>query len=331
MTIAEYLKKLINIPSLTGEENQLCTELVKDLTGLGFQTRLEEISTHRFNLHASVNGKPKILLSSHMDTVPPFIPASENAGKIFGRGANDAKGQIAAMLYAVKDLPDEARNQVGLLFVVGEETDSIGAKTAVENGLTADYVINGEPTDNVCVSGHKGIFIFDLHASGTAAHSGYPEQGDSAIHKLVEQLYRLQKLDWGMDDFFGVATFNAGTIEGGLAANVLAPSAKARCFVRVVTSTEDVVQRLDNAKLSGVSYEIYNLAEPVRLFVPENMPAKIVKYASDASRFAKVAKTMMLGPGSILNAHTKDEFISIAELQDAVQIYQDLIRRLLEE
>ncbi|KAA3660615.1 MAG: M20/M25/M40 family metallo-hydrolase [Calditrichaeota bacterium] len=329
MTIAAYLKKLINIPSITGEENKLCTELVQDLTALGFQTRLEPVAANRFNLHASVTGTPSILLSTHMDTVPPFIPASENDGKIFGRGANDAKGQIAAMIYAVKDLPENVRNQVGFLFVVGEETDSIGAKTAVKNGISAQYVINGEPTDNVCVSGHKGIFIFDLQASGIAAHSGYPEAGESAIHTIVEQLHIMQNINWGTDDFFGEATMNIGTIEGGLAANVLAPSATARCFVRVVTSTDDVVHRLEAAKLPGISYEIYNRAEPVRLFVPENMPAKIVKYASDASRFAMVAKTMMLGPGSILNAHTKDEFVTISELEESVGIYQNLICSLI--
>ncbi len=329
MTVSDYLKKLIDIPSPTGEEARLCRQLQQDLQAWGFETGLQKVDAGRCNLFALSASEPEVLISSHLDTVQPFFAASEQSGRIYGRGACDAKGQIAAAVFAVKNLPQIFRRRVGLLFVVGEETDSIGAKTAVKNALTCRFILNCEPTGNKLAAGQCGFLAFKLTVQGKAAHSGYPGNGDSAIEKIVQQLAHLQKYDWGIDEKFGRATFNPGKIKGGTAANVIAAEAEAECSVRVVTSCDNVQAQLELLLMPGIEVQISARSEPVQLFVPPGFAAATVRFGSDAVHFSKAYQTLMLGPGSILNAHTKDEFIEVSELEDAVKIYQNLLETLL--
>ena len=329
MSICEYLKKIIDIPSPTGTEQRLCHEMQTDLQNWGFSTRLQVVAPDRFNLFATTASRPEIYISSHLDTVRPFIPANEADGKIYGRGACDAKGQMAAAIFAVKGLPAALRRKVGLLFVVGEETDSLGAKMAVQKGLDCRFLINCEPTENKLATGQKGYFAFRLTATGRAAHSGYPENGASAIDKLFLQLSALKNLDWGRDDQFGSATFNIGKISGGEGLNVVAAVAEARCSVRVVTSCAAVENLLKSQLLQHIKCEILARSEPQKLFVPAGWFGEIVKFGSDAVHFSKAVPTLMLGPGSILQAHTDDEFIEKSTLESAVGIFQKLIANLL--
>ena len=203
MELEDFLIELIAIRSETGQEDEVANFISNRLSALGMNTKLFPIEGKRVNVFAGFGASPKILLSTHMDTVPPFIPASRSDDKIGGRGACDAKGILAAMVFAVLSLDERVRKNVDLLFVVGEETDSIGAKTALQDQIKADYIINGEPTGNKLVRAQKGAFIFNLTASGKAGHSGYPEHGDSAIDLLLSQLNLLQALDWGDEPELG--------------------------------------------------------------------------------------------------------------------------------
>lgn len=329
MEVDALLSDLISIPSLTGNEQELAQFLVRYLRRAGAYAELRAVQEDRSNVYAAFGESPRILLTTHLDTVPPHVPLRCDGRRIYGRGACDAKGAMVAMLAAALASPDDLRQNLALLFVVGEEVDSIGARAACAQGLPFDYIINGEPTENKLAGGQKGIFFFRLHAAGRAAHSGYPEFGDSAIDRLLRQLHILQELDWGQHPEFGQATFNIGAIHGGSAVNVVAAEATAECAVRVVTSGAEVENRLCAALQPGVDYETITRSEPLRLFVPPGFDSEVVKFGSDAAHFAKQAKTLMLGPGSILQAHTADEFIEIPALQQAVREYQHLIQTLL--
>ena len=219
--VFDYIRRLIDIPSVSGSEHEISFFLERDLRQKGFSVVLQEVTANRSNVYATHDGFPaKVILCTHIDTVPPFIPSSEDGQHIYGRGSCDAKGIIGSMIWAALALKNAGIKEIGLLFVVGEEVDSIGANVANALPSVANYVIVGEPTENLLASGHKGGFKFRLTATGKAAHSAYPELGDSAIHRLIALVSELQKLDWGWDELLESATINIGTIEGGVAANV---------------------------------------------------------------------------------------------------------------
>ena len=329
MQVDTFLSDLISIPSPTGDEQHLADFLVNYLQEAGAHVALQSVQGHRCNVYARFGESPQILLTTHLDTVPPHIPFRRDGSSIYGRGACDAKGALAAMVAAALALPAEQQQHIALLFVVGEETDSIGAKAACAGGLPFAYIINGEPTENKLAGGQKGIFFFRLHAEGRAAHSGYPEYGDSAIARLVHQLRLLRNLDWGRHPDFGKATFNIGTLHGGSAPNVIAATAEAECAVRVVTDCADVEARLQAVLQPGVRYETIGRSEPVALFVPPGFDSEVVKFGSDAAHYAQHAPVLMLGPGSIRQAHTAQEYIDLRDVHDAVRLYQELIRTLI--
>ena len=299
------------------------------LSALGMHTKLFPVEEDRVNIFAHFNSSPQILLSTHMDTVPAFIPSSRNQDRIFGRGACDAKGSLASMLAAVLSLNEALRPNVGLYFVVGEETDSIGAKAAITHDLKAQYLINGEPTHNKLARAQKGTIIFRLIAKGKAGHSGYPEHGDSAIHRLIKQLKKLQVVDWGYDENLGNATLNIGKISGGEASNVIADFASADCCLRVVTSCALAEKQLHDHFISGIDSKIISRGEPLQLFLPDGFASTAVHFGSDATYFSKFfSKVLMAGPGDILKAHRPEESIKISELYDAVDVYKRVIHKL---
>lgn len=206
----EFIRELIDIPSVTGDEEAIARFLERALDTRGFSVMLQEVAPGRFNVFAGDPDTTQVVMCTHLDTVPPFIPSSEDDDFIHGRGACDAKGIIGAMVTAADRLRTDGIKGVGLLFVVGEETDSAGARKANELGIDSRYIVVGEPTQNVPASGHKGVFGFMLKASGTAAHSAYPERGDSAIDRLLPALDRIRHAAWGADDVLGDATCNVG-------------------------------------------------------------------------------------------------------------------------
>lgn len=329
--IETLLTDLINTASPTGNETAVLQLLTRTFGRLGLQVQSFPVAPERFNLLAGWESSPDILLTTHCDTVPPHILANISDGRIYGRGACDAKGALVAMLHALANLPEYLRWRAGLLVVIGEETDSCGAQTFLEEHYPARFIINGEPTGNQLVSAQKGVLIFELSANGVAVHSGYPAHGKSAISLLLSQLAKLEALDWGDSPTAGKATVNIGKISGGEAANTLAERATATVCVRLVDDAATAISLLNTHLLPDVTLEIIAHSDPVELFVPTGFNHSPVSFGSDAAYFSQICPTMMVGPGNILDAHTPNESVAISELYAASEIYQRLIATLAAE
>jgi len=331
--IQHFSSRLIDIPSITGNETKIAYFLRDYLSEKGMSVNLMPVISDRFNVYATFSDDPVILLTTHMDTVAPFFPARIDNGSLYGRGSCDAKGIIASMIYALLGLEDNFKKNVGLLFVVGEEVDSIGAKTAAKNSAQPKFLINGEPTENKLVHAQKGTYLFEVTAKGKSAHSGYPEYGLSAIHIMLQYLDRLQKHTWPENKTLGKTLLNIGKINGGDAINSLASSARAECCIRIVSSAEDIEGTLNSLLIDGVEIHTYSASDPVKLYCPPEIKETIsVNYGSDVFHLqAGGAQLLMQGPGTILNAHKEDEHILISDLNQAVKCYQDLIRILMDQ
>ena len=285
----------------------------------------------RWNVYAGVAGEtPDLVFSTHVDTVPPYIPFTEDAEFMYGRGVSDAKGIIAGQVAAAEVLRT-AGLRIGLLFVSGEERDSAGAKAANLNPKGSRFLINGEPTDNKVALASKGALRVSLKSTGKMAHSAYPELGDSAVHKLVEVLDRLLKLKLPVDEYAGDTTVNIGQIQGGHAPNVIADHAEAQVLIRLVCDSAPVrAAVLEAAKgLAEVSFTL-DLAF-VRLKAIEGLPTMIAKFATDIPQLTNWGEPLLLGPGSIHVAHTPFEKLAKKELLEAVKLYVKVARQLLNE
>lgn len=327
-----YIRELIDIPSVSGEEEEVSRFLERDLRERGFQVELQEVESDRHNVHATSGPEPLLYFCTHIDTVPPFYPSTEDEETIFGRGSCDAKGILAAMVTAAERLRQSGVREIGLLFVVGEEVDSAGALAANRLGSDARFVIVGEPTESRLASGHKGGFKFVLRARGKAAHSAYPFLGDSAIDRLLDVLARIREADWGASELLGEATVNVGRIEGGLAANVIAPEAEAVVFVRVATTVAEVRARLDGivGDDPALSYELIAGSDAVVCETVPGFEVAPVSFGTDIPSLGNFGKPLLIGPGSIHDAHTSAEKLDKKEVVEAVEYYQKLARLLLE-
>jgi acetylornithine deacetylase len=326
-----YIRRLVDIPSVTEGERELALFLDRDLRERGFRVTLQEVGSGRLNVYArSEDDFPRVVLCTHLDTVPPFYPSSEDADYVYGRGACDAKGIIAAMVFAAVEMKASGVH-VGLLFVVGEEVDSAGALRANELPSRASYVIVGEPTESRMASGHKGGFKCRLMAKGKAAHSAYPHLGESAIERLLDGLAEIRSGDWGRSDVLGEATVNVGTISGGLAANVLAPQAEAQVFIRVVGRVSEVRAKMD-AVLSrhpALTCEVISESDAVFCVTRPGYEVAPVAFGTDIKSLRAFGKPLLLGPGWIGDAHTAHEKISKREAEEAVAYYQRLVSELV--
>ncbi|MEA2175175.1 MAG: acetylornithine deacetylase, partial [Blastocatellia bacterium] len=291
----------------------------------------QEVSSGRANIIATTGEPPRVVLSTHMDTVPPHISSREDEEHIYGRGACDAKGIIAAQIVAAEQLRAAGINEVGLLFTVDEEAGSEGARLANAHPLAAScrYLINGEPTDNQLALGSKGSLRLRIHASGRAAHSAYPEHGDSAIEKLLDALALIRECSWPTDEFFGETTCNIGTIQGGTRANVIPAEAYADLQIRLVTPATRVKEILEQTIKGRAHVEYFSQAEPVRMLSVEGFASCVVRFTTDIPQLTNWGTPLLLGPGSILNAHTNHERVSKRELDEAVELYVRLARTLL--
>ena len=336
MTLFELTKELMAIPSVSGEEEAVGYFLRDHLASLGWSVELQPVSESgskgpQHNVIATLNDSPRIWLSTHMDTVPPFIPPTEDDEKIYGRGACDAKGIIAAQITAAEQLRKEGVTDIGLLYTVEEERASTGAKAANLHPLAAkcEYMINGEPTDNDLAIGSKGSFRLMIKTSGKAAHSAYPEEGDSAIETLLDILEDIRHTHFPHDDFFGETTVNIGTIDGGLALNIIPPRAEAGILIRLTTKREPIEQALESVIRGRGDIEVLSCSEPVKLFPVEGFTQKVVRFTTDIPHMPNWGKPLLLGPGSILVAHTKDEFVLKKDLIEASELYISLVKKLL--
>lgn len=330
LEIQHLLTKLIDIPSITGNEKDI-TFLLRDiLEGEGMKVSLFKIEKDRCNLFAYFSENPEIILTTHMDTVAPFIKAEVTGDTIYGRGACDAKGQISAMIIAALALPKLVKEKVGLLFVIGEETNSLGAKSVEKMKIKPKYFINGEPTENKLVHAQKGVYFFEAIAYGKSSHSGYPDNGTSAIHILLDFFVKIKQHSWPKNKTFGETFFNVGKIEGGEAINTLASTAKAECGFRIVSPIDEIIAEVEKLKPAEIKINTISKTPAIKLYCPESIKNTVhVNYGSDVFFLQKTAPTLMIGPGTILDAHTKDEKIKISELKEAVGLYTDLIKILI--
>ena len=331
MDLVRTLLDWVAIPSVTGAEGDYGDALARTLSGLGFQVERQEVAPGRFNVLARA-GAPEVVFCTHLDTVPPWIAPREDRELVHGRGACDAKGQAVAMIAAARALLAEGEDRVGLLFTVGEETDSAGA--AIANERLADpwrprRVIVGEPTGLRWVRAHKGAFKAKLVATGEAGHSSQ-EALPSAIHALVRTSNRLLGERWGEHPVLGPGTLNVGRIHGGVAANVVAASAEADFLVRVVESPDAVRARIVRCLEPGVRLELPSKAHgPTEFAVPDGEEGIPVAFGTDAPHLARWGKPMLFGPGSILDAHTDHEKVSKRDLAEAVAIHARAARGAL--
>lgn len=332
MNLFELTKSLMAIPSISGDEEEVGRFLQSFLQSLGWKTEFQPVDGGRGNVLATLNDNPRIWFSTHMDTVPPFIPPSDDTEKIYGRGACDAKGIIAAQIFAAERLRQTVTEDLGLLFTIEEERTSEGAKAANLHPLAAkcEYIINGEPTDNDLAIGSKGTFRLKIKTTGRSAHSAYPEEGESAIERLLEILDHLRHTKFPNDAFFGETTVNIGTISGGVALNVIPPQAEAGIAIRLTTERGIIEDALTQLVRGRGEIEVLSCSEPVKLTSIEGFRQKVVRFTTDIPYLTNWGKPLLLGPGSILSAHTKDEFVYKRDLEEAVELYCSLVRRLLD-
>jgi acetylornithine deacetylase len=321
-------RELIDIESITGNEANVGSYLHDYLARLGYRTEKMPVEGTRFNVFATLDGKPDLVFSTHMDTVPPFIPSSEDNQNIYGRGSCDAKGIIAAQIGAAERLRGKTSG-IGLLFLVGEERDSQGAKEANNRAPGSRFLINGEPTENRIGRASKGTLRVKLTAQGKMAHSAYPHLGESAIEKLVEALHRLLKMPMPNNPEIGPTTFNIGLIEGGRAPNVIPDFARAELLYRLVGETAELRRNIQST-VDGLAKPEFALEIPyVKLRTVDGIPEMIAAFTTDIPALTNWGEPVLLGPGSIHVAHTDGEFIPKRELNEAVDLYVKVADKLL--
>src|SRR5215217_7215938 len=328
MDLFKLTRELIDVPSVTGDELAVGEFLATHLEQLGYRVERQEVETDRFNVIAATEAPPRIVFSTHMDTVPPLIESSEDKEFIYGRGSCDAKGIIAAQIFAAQRLRDEGMNDVGLLFTVDEETASLGAQVANKHPVAAScqFLINGEPTDSRLAIGTKGSVRVIITTEGRAAHSAYPEAGESAIEKLLD----IRAREWPEDSFFGTTTCNIGVLNGGTRPNVIADKARAELQIRLGIDIEHLKSVLENAVGTRGRLEYSSAHNPVRLFSVPGFDECVVRFTTDVPYLSEWGKPLLLGPGSILDAHTDHERISKRELEQAVNLYLRLSKQLIQ-
>lgn len=330
MDLFALTRRLIDIPSITGDEEEIGHFLRSYLKELGYKVERQKVAGERCNIIATTGQPARVVLSTHMDTVPPHITSSEDAEHIHGRGACDAKGIIAAQIFAAEALRQEGLNEIGLLFTVDEEMGSVGAQIANSHPIADEcrYLINGEPTDNKLAIGTKGALRCTITTEGRAAHSAYPEQGESAIEKLLDVLESVRHCQWPKGELFGETTCNIGVIAGGTRVNVVPAEASAEVGVRLATAVAPVQELLQQAVAGRACIHYLSAHEPVRLLGIDGFEQCLVRFTTDVPYLFNWGTPLLLGPGSILDAHTEHERIAKSELHRAVELYTRLVHVL---
>ena len=333
MDVFSLTRELVDIESITGHEEQVGDYLLGRLGELvsrfGGSVEKMAVEPQRNNILACF-GQPVVTLSTHLDTVPPFIPSREDDVFIWGRGACDVKGIIAAMVCAAERLLEQGVRNFGLLFVVGEEKNSAGAFHAARHPRGSRFLINGEPTENRLAVGSKGALRYEIRASGRMAHSAYPELGESAIEKLLDALQRIRAIPLPEDPLLGRSTLNIGQISGGRAPNVIPDSAEAALMFRLVGDPEPL-RKAVQAAVAGLAEAREILCIPaLKLGALDGFETTVVAFTTDIPAFGGAwGKPYLIGPGSIHLAHTSEERIPKAQLVEAIGIYEAMVRRLL--
>jgi acetylornithine deacetylase len=332
MDVVSLTRQLVDIESISGNEAEIGDFLHAELSRLGYESQKMVAEGNRCNVFATLPNSPHptIVFSTHMDTVPPFITSSEDATRVYGRGSCDAKGIIASQIMAAERLRPEGL-AVGLLFLVGEERDSLGARVANHHSPGSKFLINGEPTENRIAVASKGALRVQLTAHGRMAHSAYPELGESAIDKLLEALNRLRTMKLPTAAEIGDCTLNIGTIEGGRAPNVIPDKARAQLLYRLIGPSEKLRADIVNA-VDGLATTDFTLEIPfTRLRTLDDMPTMVAAYTTDIPSLSNWGQPLLVGPGSIHVAHTEGEYVEKKQLSDAVELYCKIAKKLLRQ
>ena len=324
----ELAQQLMSIPSVTGGEKEVGLFLSKLLHERRYRVEKQFLIPNRFNVLAFA-GSPRVVLCTHMDTVPPVLPVRADENFLYGRGACDTKGIIAAMLEAGDRLRSQAIDNFGFLFVVGEESSGDGAREANKLQWESDFVIVGEPTGNKLAVAQKGTLRADFSCKGRSAHSGYPEEGESAVTALWGVLQDCANTDWGNDPDLGKGTFNIGVFAGGEACNVVPGAATASVMIRLVEPRDGAEQKLHKVVGGRAEVKVVAGADPHRMHVVPGFETMVASFGSDAPYLDNLGKPLLIGPGSILDAHTPNEKISRQSMIEGADIYERLVKTLI--
>lgn len=328
--LVELARNLIDVESTSGGEAAVTTWLAGCLRDRGYRVTEQPVVDDRVNVLATVGAaEPEVVYSTHVDCVPPFFPSRVEGGVLYGRGACDAKGILAAQITALDRLRESGETRAGLLAVVGEEDGSPGARAANRLSNRSRYLINGEPTDNRLGAATKGAYRVRLSAAGRAVHSAYPELGESAVEKLLDALLALRDVALPVDPLLGATTYTVGVLSGGVAPNVVPPAAEADVNFRTVEPAERVRERLDAALPRTVSIDDVMIVPPVRLTTLPGFETASFSFTTDVPFLTAWGKPLLVGPGSIHAAHTAEEHVRIDELAQSVDLYEKLARDLL--
>lgn len=322
-----FARELIDIDSTTGREIAAGEWLASRLSALGYRVTKQPVVDGRFNVLAVLNA-PEVVLSTHYDCVPPFFASRIAGDRLYGRGACDAKGILAAQVAAAERLRAAGERRVGLLFVIAEERGSEGAAAANASPVGSRFLVNGEPTDNRLATGTRGILRVRLHARGRAGHSSAPEHFESAIEKLIDALVRLRTLELPDDDTFGRTSYSVGLIDGGVAPNVVPAQASAEVMFRTVGEADEVLSAVRTLEPLVSVDEVLRVA-PVHLRTVPGLPSASFPFTTDIPLLDRWGTPLLYGPGSFLLAHTDDEHLPLKEFEAAVEGYTQIVFHLL--
>jgi acetylornithine deacetylase len=326
--VVSLAAELLAVPSTTREEGAVVDVVARWLVARDWNVTVQEVSPGRGNVWASRNGGG-VTLSTHLDTVPPFVAPRRADGRLYGRGASDAKGIAAAMMVAADLLREEGEHRVDLLLVVGEERGSDGARAANQLPATSKWLINGEPTESMLASGCKGALRVIVRTKGREAHSAYPHLGTSAIAPMLALLPELETLPWPEDPILGRATVNVGLIRGGTEANIVPGACEAEMMVRLVGDVAQVKRILDAWAAGRAELEYGSFIPAQHFHTVEGFKSAPVAYTSDIPLLTNWGTPLLFGPGSIHVAHTTGEYVEESELKASVESYVKLVRKLL--
>ena len=330
LSLVDLARALVDIDSTTGREEEACAWLAAHLKERGFRVAQQPVAGGRTNLLALLDPKPVVVLSTHIDCVPPHFPSRVEGGRLYGRGACDAKGALAAQIVAAERMRETGEERVGLLFVVGEERGSDGATAANRISPGPAFLVNGEPTESTLALATRGAFRLKLRAKGRAAHSSQPDRGVSAIDLLVDALVELRGLPLPEDPELGRTFYVVGLVSGGVAPNVVSPSAEAELNFRTVGPASEVLESLAPLR-ARVALETVLEVPPVRMRTVPGFATASFAFTTDIPLLDRWGVPLLFGPGSVLHAHTDEDHVDLEELEAAVDAYERIVRTLLAE
>ena len=326
----ELLGELVNIDSTTGGEADYLRYLERLFTELGWQVARQEVAEDRWNLWVSRAPAPRITFCTHVDTVPPHIPATLRGDALHGRGACDTKGVLLAMVEAVLGLPDEVQQQCGFVWVVGEEVDHIGASVAgADPRWQSEWMVMGEPTQNRLATGQRGILKIAIETAGQAGHSAFEEAGHSALDPMLDILNALRAPGWPSDSLLGATRFNVGLLQAGVAANVYAPSARAELLFRAVSDPAELMAEVERRVAGRAVVTLLASNPPVKLAHWPDLPTDVVPFNTDAPYMSHLCPVTLVGPGDIRTAHSIHEHLRREDYDAGVLLYRALVTRWL--